>query len=556
MLTFFKNISLEKTSWRSRMIVVFALTSIIPLLTLAHFVLAYVIPNAVTSENIIIIGFCNLVIAIGGFFILRNMIMAQTNIKAYLERLATGDLENQLITKNGPDSDSIAKSTNAIVGRIRNAHTQLEKLANTRTSELAQANKRLQNELAERANMEKALRESNMRLSDALRDLQYMQRELIQQERVSALGQMASGIAHDFNNALMPIVGLSELLLDQSDMLNDKKELRVILNDIHSAAVDARDIVRRLKEFYRKDAEPDFAPVDLNEIVEKTMLLTKPRWQEEMKARGTLVTISNKLDKIPLINGHASQLRELFTNLILNSIDAMPNGGNILVKFSIETNSLVVEVIDTGEGMTSEVRKHCLNPLFSTKGTYGSGIGLTVADNIVKKHGGSIDVLSEPGQGTTVRLRFPLLLIKTPAGQPTGDSSQQDLLHPLRILVIEDDSRSSSLLEKYLSANNHVAVTQAAGKDGIACFKSDHFDVVLTDRALPDMSGDSVAQSIKEINPDTPIIMLTGFGELMKDKGEIPDCIDILLSKPVTFDELHAAIREVATRLKKETKQP
>lgn len=444
----------------------------------------------------------------------------------------------------GPDVTSIANSAHMLVEKIQEERATLEKTVEARTTELKYLNQRLKSELHERRAAEGALRESNVKLSDALRDLQVMQRELIQQERISALGQMAGGIAHDFNNALMPIVGLSELLLANPSMLENQQELRSTLEDIRSAATDARDVVHRLKEFYRTDDELSLAPVDLNEIVKKSISLTRTKWQDEMQAQGTPVTVVQDLGDISLISGQASQLRELMINIILNAIDAMSQGGTLTFRSRSGGRWVIVEVTDTGEGMTAKVKSRCFEPFFSTKGGYGSGMGLAMAFGIMRRHRGNIEIHTSPGEGTTIEMRFPLVIA---AAEEHDVPSPKVVSSPgaLRILVVEDDIRSSRLLERYLEAEGHTVITEDRGKEGVRRYRTDNFDLVITDRAIPDISGDQVAQQIRDADPNMPIIMLTGFGELMKETGEIPESIDKLLSKPVTPSELRDAISEV-----------
>lgn len=389
--------------------------------------------------------------------------------------------------------------------------------------------------------VEQELRDANMRLSDALAELKYTHQQIIQHERLSALGQMASGIAHDFNNALMPILGYSEILLTGIGKKQDSKETADILMDIHSAAKGATEIVRRLRDFYRPADDHEHVLVNLIEIIEAALSLTQPKWKEELKATGISIQIKRELEEIPPIKGSGSQLREVLTNIILNSLDAMPDGGTITVRTRAHRRWVIVEIQDTGTGMTDEARHRCFEPFFSTKGNHGTGMGLALAYGIIRRHGGAIDVQSEPDRGTTFTIRLPQQ-ISVMEEDKTETRSMQ--VPPLHILVIDDDLWSHDLLARYLRAQKHTVETAETGSDGLKKFQNARFDLVITDRAMPDMSGDQVAAKIKGINPKTPVILATGFGEIMKDKGEVPLGVDVVVGKPVTELEVRRAVAE------------
>jgi len=208
------------------------------------------------------------------------------------------------------------------------------------------------------------------------------------------------------------------------------------------------------------------------------------------------------------------------------------------------SDQIRLEVIDTGTGMPEEVRRRCLEPFFTTKGERGTGLGLAMVYGVIQRHGGSVEVMSEVGKGTTVAFRLPL---KAQRSQETANEGKLDTdIRPLRILVVDDEDWVPSLVTRFLSPHGHHIETAAGGREGLARFAAGAFDLVITDRAMPDINGDQVAKTIKERSPHTPVILLTGFGEMMKEKGERPEGVDRILSKPMTRDELCAAIKEVA----------
>lgn len=408
----------------------------------------------------------------------------------------------------------------------------------------------------ERKWTEESLRETNRRLEHTLAELQRTQQQVIQQERLRALGTMASGIAHDFNNALAPILGYSELLLMRPDDLNDRERVRHYLKQINTAAQDAAHIVSRLREFYRhRDESEMFLPVHLHQIVEQAILLTQPRWRNQAQASDIPIHVQTDLRPVPPVMGNESDLREIITNLIFNAVDAMPSGGVITIRTyqwsGIEhprtSTHVVLEVSDTGIGMTEEVRRRCLEPFFTTKGERGTGMGLAMVYGIVQRHGGTMEIESALGRGTTITIRLPIQH-ECPVEREKGTTERP--LHPLNVLVIEDEPLVCDTLTEYLIRDGHTFEVASNGLEGLQRFEIGKFDLVITDRAMPGMNGDHVAMAIKQMEPRVPVIMLTGFGDLMNSVGERPFGVDLVVSKPVTMTEMRQAIAQVTAREK------
>jgi CheY-like chemotaxis protein len=162
---------------------------------------------------------------------------------------------------------------------------------------------------------------------------------------------------------------------------------------------------------------------------------------------------------------------------------------------------------------------------------------------IIKRHAGNMEIISDIGKGTTVIMQFPVP-IDTPEETDTTDREEAPL-SPLRVLVIDDEERARELLSRLLVLDGHDVVTASSGHEGLDMFRSGGFDLVITDRAMPVMSGDDVAAKIAAIEPDIPIIMLTGFGDIMKDSGECPEGVSRVMSKPVTRDDLRHVMRHI-----------
>jgi signal transduction histidine kinase len=260
------------------------------------------------------------------------------------------------------------------------------------------------------AALEERVRERTAQLQHALDDLQAAQRQVLDQERWSAFSQMAGGVVHDFSNALMAIIGYSEMLIAADGRnLADKATALEYLGIINTAGRDAAEVVSRLRDFYRPRSDSDlFEPLDLNQIVNEAVLLTRPKWKPQSSDEGKPVSVKMELGEIAPIHGNAAELREMLTNLIFNATDAMPTGGVITLRTSQPNSAEVaLEVEDTGSGMTAEVRARCLDPFFTTKGDEGTGLGLAMVLGIVQRHKASIDIESQPGEGTTFSITLP-----------------------------------------------------------------------------------------------------------------------------------------------------
>ncbi|HTS20045.1 MAG TPA: response regulator [Verrucomicrobiae bacterium] len=388
--------------------------------------------------------------------------------------------------------------------------------------------------------LEKTVQERTQRLHQALEDLKSAQEQVIQQERLRALGGMASGIAHDFNNSLVGILGLTELLLQRPENLDDKPKAKRYLEMINTTAKDAGKIVNRLREFYRfREQREATEPVDLNRLVEGAISLTQPRWKTQAETRNVSIVMEKDLHDIPTIDGNVSELREVLTNLIFNAVDAMPKGGKIAVRTRLDGSRVVLEVSDTGHGMTEEIRRRCFEPFFTTKGVHGSGLGLSMVHGILQRHQATVEIETEINKGTTFVIRFPQTSRQpqtASAAKPAGP------IHNLHVLVVDDEPMVREVITEYLAADGHQVLTADGGRDGVAKFKKDEFDLVLVDRAMPDMNGDQVASAIKSVDSNTPIVMLTGFGSMMEATSEKPAFVDLVIGKPVTMVDLRAAL--------------
>lgn len=398
--------------------------------------------------------------------------------------------------------------------------------------------------LMEHKETQKALEESNRQLKRTLEELKEAQDYVVRKERLHALGQMASGIAHDFNNHLMPVLGFSEILMDNPQSFSDKERVMNYLKMINTSARDAANVVSRLREFYRMKEEGEkFLPVEPNSIVQQVISLTQPRWKDQAMASGKCISIETEFGDVSMISANEAELREMLINLIFNAVDALTHGGKIKIGTRMCGGRVVFEISDTGKGMTEEVLKRCMEPFFSTKGEKGTGLGLSMVFGAVNRHEGSIETESEPDKGTTFRLYFPV--VKEESLISSGKEERKNKPRRLRVLVVDDEPKVRDVICRYLERDGHCAFTASNGREGVEKFLTDDFDLVITDRAMPEMTGDAMAAAIKKIMPRVPVIMLSGFADLMSATGEKPPGVDFVVGKPVTL----SALRDVLARV-------
>jgi signal transduction histidine kinase/CheY-like chemotaxis protein len=390
-------------------------------------------------------------------------------------------------------------------------------------------------------------------LQQAYDDLRQSQQTVLQNERLRALGQMASGIAHDINNAISPVSLYTELLLQQERQLSEQGRAR--LGTMQRAIEDVAGTIERMREFYRpRESVRLFGKVDVHAAIDQVVELTKPRWQALPQERGIFIDLRRHFAPGKLaISGDEVELRDALTNLVFNAVDAMPEGGTLTIstgtrRLGDAPPGVYIEVIDTGVGMDEETRRRCMEPFFTTKGERGTGLGLASVFGMLRRHDADFEIESAPGKGTTVRMLFPAVADQaTPAA---GYAPAQAIRKNLRILVVDDDPVLTRSLQDALETDGHRLELASGGQAGIDAFHralkyNRAFDVVITDLGMPRVDGRKVAEAIKAASPKTPVVMLTGWGQRLIDENEVPPNIDRMLSKPPRLPQLRAAIAEV-----------
>jgi signal transduction histidine kinase/ActR/RegA family two-component response regulator len=385
-------------------------------------------------------------------------------------------------------------------------------------------------------------------LQAAYDEMRQTQQASLQQERLRALGQMASGIAHDINNAISPVVLYTESLLENEPGLS--VHARSCLEVIKRAIDDVAATVARMREFYRlREPQASLAPLDVNVLLQQVADLTRARWNDMPQQRGITIRLAlEAAPGLPSIMGVEGEIREALTNLVFNAVDAMPEGGRLTLRTALQgdpgAQRVCIEVGDSGVGMDEDTRRRCLEPFFTTKGERGTGLGLAMVYGMVERHGAQIDIITAPGQGSTMRLSFPLPAATTAvaAARPAAP-----LRHSVRILAVDDDPLVLKSMRDILSRDGHVVTAADGGQAGIDSFRAaqargEPYALVVTDLGMPYVDGRKVAQAIKEMSPSTPVILLTGWGQRIVAEGDLPVHVDRVLGKPPKLSELREAL--------------
>jgi PAS domain S-box-containing protein len=385
-------------------------------------------------------------------------------------------------------------------------------------------------------------------------DQRHLQNQIVQVERLKALGEMASGVAHDFNNILAGILGKTQVMLGALERGNvpDPQNLRTSLKVIERTTIQGAQTVKRIQDFTRIRTDQKFHRVDLNQVIADAMNIIRPVLRDQDELKGVKIELQFLQGNVPVISGISSELADVIVNVISNAIDAMPEGGVIQISsgaYQAESNEYAeIKIKDTGIGMSSEVKQKVFDPFFSTKGPKGTGLGMSVAYGIVARHHGNISLESELGQGTTCMLHFPAA---TEVERVNRARTAPMETQKTRILVIDDEDVIRDFLGEMFVTVGHEADVAATGPEGIAMFDAGQYDVVFSDLGLPDMSGWDVAKAIRAKNAQVPIVLLSGWG-IQLDDVRIKECgVDLVLSKPCQMDELINAVDEVVKRQKR-----
>jgi PAS domain S-box-containing protein len=366
-----------------------------------------------------------------------------------------------------------------------------------------------------------------------------LESQMHQSEKLTALGQMAGGIAHDFNNLLQAILGYAQLM---GKSPGNADVVRRGLDVIEKAATGGAETVRRIQKFARLRPEEAFVSLDLNQVIRDSLAITRPRWEEKKIKAGVPLQLELELGKLQTIMGRPAELHEVVTNLVLNAIDAMPEGGTLRIRTRAEgQRHVLLSVADTGVGMTESVRHRIFDPFFTTKGEQGTGLGLSVSYSIVKRHGGEMHVETRPGGGTTFTISLPVGVMTAPE-PPPGVETLGD--RKGRILLVDNDLQVMTILGEMLSDAGHHVLPVASGAEAVRVFVPGGFDLVMTNIGMAGMTGWEVAEKIRARDAHVPIIFVTGWGLHEEDQARCRGLgVMALLFKPVRPPELHRTVQ-------------
>ena len=374
-------------------------------------------------------------------------------------------------------------------------------------------------------------------LSDvtALRDLQ---ERLTRGEKLRALGELAAGVAHDFNNNLGIILGRTQLL----QMRITDPELAAGLNVVRQAAMDAGEAVRRIQQFSRVREDRAHEVVDLPALAGEVVEITRGKWKNESQRRGVKVEVAIEAEKPRPVLGSRAEIREALTNLIFNSVDALPKGGTITIRCRSEADASILEVVDNGVGMTEDVKARMFEPFFTTKGVSGNGLGLSMVYGIVSRHRGTVEVDTSPDGGTTVRIRLPAT-----EREGSAPPSRAFVRAPFqaRILVVDDEPEILRVLREALEGCGHVVETASSGTEGIERFRRCPFDAVLSDVGMADVSGWEVARAVRQEGPPALVLgLVTGWGATISEEMVTAHGVNFVIAKPFDVDELVSRLNQ------------
>jgi PAS domain S-box-containing protein len=362
-----------------------------------------------------------------------------------------------------------------------------------------------------------------------------------QADKLRALGQLASGVAHDFNNALAAILGRAQLLRRTAE--GDERLTRG-LDIILTAADDAAATVRRIRSFARQLPGEGRTEVCVVELLRDAVEITRTRWENDARARGLRYDVTVEGDRALHTHGNASELREVFVNLVVNAIDAMPAGGRLDISCRRRGERLCLLFTDIGTGMDEGTRVRIFEPFFTTKGVHGTGLGLFVSYGIVEHHGGHISAASQPGQGTTFTIDLPHAESARPKPHPhAAPNKGSGPARPLSVLVVDDEEHVRETLAEMVEVLGHTCTRADGGRAALAALDKNEFDLVFTDLSMPEMDGWEVARAVRRRSPRTRIAVVTGYGrDAARTQGDAP--ADIVIGKPFDFEQVEEVLTQ------------
>jgi signal transduction histidine kinase/ActR/RegA family two-component response regulator len=354
------------------------------------------------------------------------------------------------------------------------------------------------------------------------------------------VGELTGGMLHALNNLFTGLIGQTEILVQRA---NDPAT-RAALQEIQDNARAGAQGIKRIQEY--AGGGENFQIVDVNAALRDASEITRFLWRDQAEQRGVVIDVVKDFAQVPPVLAQPTQLRQALVALLLNAIDAMPNGGLITLRTERQAGNVIISIIDNGEGMSNETRARALEPFFTTRPSPHLGLGLTIAARTIAANHGTLTLASQPGNGTTVTLVLPMT-------QPPVERKEEQVI-PLHqtanILVIDNESSVRTLLSRLLSLQGHSVVTAESGAEGVALFKRQKFDVVFTDLGMPEMSGWDVARELKKLDGGIFIALTTGWPiDLLAEELEARG-VDRVVSKPFDLPMLYGLINQAMAQKK------
>lgn len=432
---------------------------------------------------------------------------------------------------------------------VRKFNQQLNQQVASQTEQLRVVNRQLTDEIALRKTAQEKLQQANQQLREAIRQLERAQQQAIRRERLHALEQIAGGVAHDINNSLSGVATYARLMLGNKDLNSQQREWA---EGIRIAANDIAGTVGRLRQFYGDPPDPSHESVDLISLAREAIQLTKPKWHDESLRRGKTITVLVQEESSPDIVGDRDALRSVLSNLIFNAVDAVNVSGTVTIRVAQQSSLGLIEVTDTGAGMSDQQRNRCLEPFYTTK-SEGTGLGLSVCHGIVKAHGGQMEIDSSVGSGTTIRLFVPLARTCDCSGT-TNDSSApraddaKSSLKGKAVLYVDDNESARGSTAALLGSLGLEIDTAEDGPTGLSMFREKNYDALITDMTMPRMDGLQLTAEIKRIDPTVPVLVISGWLKIDTSETEQDIAPDGILGKPLECDQLESQLSDLLLR--------
>jgi len=370
---------------------------------------------------------------------------------------------------------------------------------------------------------------------------------MVQTEKLRALGEMSSGVVHDFNNILAAILGRVQLMIKKMSATEDHPYRQFFgknLEVIEKAAMDGSHILSRISEFTKKKPTEKSVSLYIDQIIADVIELTKPRWYDQARASGKNIAVEFHRSGSLQTTGSPSELREVFTNLIINAVDAIPETGKISIDASIENEDLIKIVVeDNGQGMSDETKKKIFEPFFTTKGKHGTGLGLSVTYGIVNRHGGKIDVESSPGRGTKFTITIPRHSDSSKESVMCQSNNQEAVRSS--ILIVDDEESLVEVLIEILESGDHQVDAVSSAAEALEAMSKKKYDVLITDLGMDGISGWDLADVVYEKYRHMKVVIATGWGAQVGPGNLSMHHVNGLINKPFKISEILRVVSDV-----------